>query len=221
MVIDPRSSEQHPTVLQRIFDTKSHTFLLAGSRVLGSSGVSDNKKWYFKGDNTPEVVKFLKENNFQIDMTPYYMSPIPMTAQVTNPFNTPNLPPVSFNLNQPPIHTFLQPNANQPSMVPWLQSDGQEFAGVMVNRALYHDQDVVIVIDLIDNFKEYTEGLIAILTDREKYNPKTFSSQEKIDIVVNIATSVMAQLKRAPDAVTDVSKPWNMGQMQTFAEESR
>ena len=62
MVIDPRSSEQHPAALQRIFDNKTHTFLLAGSRVSSSSGVSDNKKWYFKGDNTPEVVKFLKEN---------------------------------------------------------------------------------------------------------------------------------------------------------------
>ena len=202
MVIDPRSSEQRPAALQRIFDTEAHAFLLAGSRVSGSSGVSDNKKWYFKGENTPEVINFLKENNFQIGMTPYYMSPIPMTAQVTNPFNTPNPPPVSLNLNQPPIHTFLQPNANQLSMGAWIQSDGQEFAGVMVNRALYHDQDVIIVIDLIDNLKEYTEGLIAILADREKYNAKTFSSQEKIDIAVNIATSVLARLKRAPDTVT-------------------
>ena len=190
MVIDPRSSEQHPEVLQRIFDTNLHTFLLAGSRVLGGLCISDNKKWYFKGDNTPEVVKFLKENKFQIGMTPYYMSPIPMATQVTNPFNTPNPPPVSLNLNHPPMGA-------------WLQSDGQEFAGVMVNRALYHDRDTVIVIDLIDNFKEYTEGFIAILADRGKYNPKTFSSQENIDIVVNIATSVMAQLKRTPDAVYD------------------
>lgn len=188
MVIDPRSSEQHPEVLQRIFDTNLHTFLLAGSRVLGGLCISDNKKWYFKGDNTPEVVKFLKENKFQIGMTPYYMSPIPMSAPAVNLRD--ELAPV-FPLTS--IHPL--------SMGAWVQSEGQEFAGVMVNRALYHDRDTVIVIDLIDNFKEYTEGFIAILADRGKYGAKTFSSQENIDIVVNIATSVMAQLKRTSDPV--------------------
>lgn len=190
MVIDPRSSEQHPEVLQRIFDTKDHTFLLAGSRVLGGLCISDNKKWYFKGDNTPEVVKFLKENKFQIGMTPYYMSPIPMSA-------------LAVNLRDELTPVFPQASMHPLSMVAWTQADGQEFAGVMVNRALYHDRDTVIVIDLIDNFKEYTEGFIAILADRGKYGAKTFSSQENIDIVVNIATSVMAQLKRTPDAVYD------------------
>lgn len=188
MVIDPRSSEQHPEVLQRIFDTKDHAFLLAGSRVLGNTGVTDNKKWYFKGDNTPEVVKFLKENNFQVGMTPYYMSPISMTVPVVN------------------LRDELTPVFPQASMLPlsmgaWTQAENQEFAGVMVNRAIYLDRGMVVVIDLIDNFKEYTEGLMAILADREKYGPKTFSSQESIDVVVNIATSVMAQLKRTPDAV--------------------
>ena len=192
MVIDPRSSEQHPEVLQRIFDTNLHTFLLAGSRVLGGLCISDNKKWYFKGDNTPEVVKFLKENKFQIGMTPYYMSPIPMSAPAVNLRD--ELAPVFPLTSMHPLSTGA-----------WVQSGGQEFAGVMVNRALYHDRDTVIVIDLIDNFKEYTEGFIAILADRGKYGAKTFSSQENIDIVVNIATSVMAQLKRTPDAVKEVS----------------
>ena len=191
MVIDPRSSEQHPEVLQRIFDTKDHTFLLAGSRVLGGLCISDNKKWYFKGDNTPEVVKFLKENKFQIGMTPYYMSPIPMSTP-------------AVNLRDELVPVFPQASMHPLSMGAWVQSEGQEFAGVMVNRALYHDRDTIIVIDLIDNFKEYTEGFIAILADRGKYGAKTFSSQENIDIVVNIATSVMAQLKRTPASVTSI-----------------
>ena len=188
MVIDPRSSEQHPEVLQRIFDTNLHTFLLAGSRVLGGLCISDNKKWYFKGDNTPGVVKFLKENKFQIGMTPYYMSPIPMSV-----------PAVNLRDDTAPI--FPQAGMHPFHMSAWVQPEGQEFAGVLVNRALYHDRDTVIVIDLIDNFKEYTEGFIAILADRGKYGAKTFSSQENIDIVVNIATSVMAQLKRTLDPV--------------------
>ena len=191
MVIDPRSSEQHPEVLQRIFDTKDHTFLLAGSRVLGGLCISDNKKWYFKGDNTPEVVKFLKENNFQIGMTPYYMSPISMTIPVVN-------------LRDELTPVFPQASMHPLSMGAWTQAENQEFAGVMVNRAIYLDRGMVVVIDLIDNFKEYTEGLTAILADREKYGAKTFSSQENIDIVVNIATSVMAQLKRTPDPVTSI-----------------
>ena len=166
--------------------------------MLGNAGVIDNKKWYFKGDNTPEVVKFLKENKFQIGMTPYYMSPIPMSAPAVNLRD--ELAPV-FPLTS--MHPF--------SMGAWVQSEGQEFAGVMVNRALYHDRDTVIVIDLIDNFKEYTEGFIAILADRGKYGAKTFSSQENIDIVVNIATSVMAQLKRTPDAVKEVSSSVKCG----------
>lgn len=191
MVIDPRSSEQHPEVLQRIFDTNLHTFLLAGSRVLGGVCISDNKKWYFKGDNTPEVIKFLKENKFQIGMTPYYMSPIPMSGLAVNPRDetAPIFP-------HPGLHAF--------SMSAWVQPESQEFAGVLVNRALYHDRDTVIVIDLIDNFKEYVEGFIAILADREKYSPKTFSSQENIDVVVNIAISVMTQLKRTPASVTSI-----------------
>ena len=208
MVIDPRSSEQHPEVLQRIFDTNLHTFLLAGSRVLGGLCISDNKKWYFKGDNTPEVVKFLKENKFQIGMTPYYMSPIPMSAP-------------AVNLRDELAPVFPLTSMHPLSMGAWVQYEGQEFAGVMVNRAIYLDRGMIVVIDLIDNIKEYTEGFTAILADRDKYGSKTFSSQENIDVVVNIATSVMARLKRSPDAVTDVSKPWNMGQMQTFAEESR
>lgn len=191
MIIDPRSFQQHPEVLQRIFDSEFHTFLLAGSRVLGNAGVIDNKNWYFKGYNTPEAIKFLKENRFQVTMTPYYMSPIPMSAPVTNAFDG-------------PPSVFPQSGMNQPSMSPWVHNGNQEFAGVMVNRALYQDRDVVIVIDLIDNFKDYIEGFIAILADREKYSPKLFSSQENIDIAVNIATSVMARLKRTNDAVTGV-----------------
>ena len=198
MVIDPRSSEQHPEVLQRIFDTEVHTFLLAGSRVLGNTGVTGNKKWYFKGDNTPEVIKFLKENKFQIGMTPYYMSPIPMSVPMSN-------------LRDDTAPIFPQPSMQPPSMTAWMQADCQEFAGVMVNRAIYLDRGTVVVIDLIDNFKEYTEGLMAILTDRERYSATTFSSQANIDVVVNIATSVMAQLKRTPDAVKEVSNSVKCG----------
>ena len=211
MIVDPRDFEKRNPGLQAIMGSQNFSFVLVGNHILDNARHQDDRQWHFKADNNPEVIKFLQENEFKVSKVPYYSYPIPITH--LSQFQPPQLPSTLKGCTDlPPFkntnilneqleemhrnyQAALTRRVNNSPYVPL--NEIAEFSNVTVDRAIYSDGYCIVVVDLIDNYSDYTEALISLFTNRHKFGNKTFSSQENIDSAVNIAIAVKEQMVKS------------------------